>query len=55
MHWGSRYAFAAPKSPDGKRTAKANFGEHDELAEESATELLHAVRQHYTVNRPGIE
>jgi hypothetical protein len=52
MHWGRQYDFAAPRSPEGKWTAKAQFGGHDELAEESATDLLHAVRAHYSANRP---
>ena len=54
MHWGSRYDFAAPTHSRGKWTAKANFGEHDELAEDTATDLLLAVRRHYEANRPEI-
>lgn len=54
MHWGARYDFTAPRQPDQKWTAKANFGEHDELAEETATDLLLAVRRHYEANRPEI-
>ena len=55
MHWGSRYDFAAPRQRGEKWTAKANFGEHDDLAEETATELLLAVRRHYEANRPEIK
>jgi hypothetical protein len=54
-HWGSRYTFTPPDTPAGKWTAVASFGQRDKLQEESATDLLHALRQHYTANRPGIE
>jgi hypothetical protein len=54
MHWGSRYDFTAPEDAGGVWTARANFGEHDELAEDTATDLLLAVRRHYEANRPEI-
>jgi hypothetical protein len=47
MHWGSRYDFTAPKRSGGKWAARAKFGEHDELTEQTASELLQAVRSHY--------
>ena len=52
MHWGGRYDFTAPETSGGKWTAKAKFGQHDQLQEESAAELLQAVRDHYQANRP---
>ena len=54
MHWGSRYDFTAPKQAGQNWTAMANFGDHDELAEDTATDLLLAVRRHYEANRPEI-
>jgi hypothetical protein len=53
-HWGSRYEFTAPENAEQKWTAMATFGDHDELAEETATDLLLAVRRHYEANRPEI-
>jgi hypothetical protein len=52
-HWGREYAFTAPAETGDRWMAAARFGQRDELQEESAAELLLAVRQHYTVNRPG--
>jgi hypothetical protein len=54
-HWGSRYTFSAPDSRGGKWVAQATFGEHDDLQEDSAGELLLAVRRHYEANKsaPG--
>jgi hypothetical protein len=54
MHWGSRYDFTAPQDAGGVWTARANFGEHDELSEDTAADLLLAVRRHYEANRPEI-
>jgi hypothetical protein len=54
MHWGSRYDFTAPQDAGGTWAARANFGEHDELTEDTATDLLLAVRRHYEANRPEI-
>jgi len=54
MHWGSRYDFTMPQDAGGIWTARANFGAHDELAEDTATDLLLAVRRHYEANRPEI-
>jgi hypothetical protein len=54
LHWGRMYEFKAPETSDGRWTARAKFGEHDELQEESASELLIAVRAHYAANKfPG--
>jgi hypothetical protein len=46
---------SAPNSLGGKWTAKANFGEHDELQEDSAGEMLLAVRRHYETRKPADE
>jgi hypothetical protein len=51
-HWGSKYSFAAPETPDAQWRATAKFGQHDQLHEWSATELLELVRGHYQANRP---
>ena len=54
MYWGNQYDFTAPQRPGDKWTAKAKSGDHDELQEESAAELLLAVRTHYAANKfPG--
>jgi hypothetical protein len=45
-HWGSKYSFIAPPRPGGRWTAVARFGQHDELAAESAADLLELVRSH---------
>jgi hypothetical protein len=55
MHWGSRYDFTAPQDAGGIWTARAKFGAPDELAEDTATDLLLAVRRHYEANRPEIK
>jgi len=52
-HWGGHYSFTAPAKPGGQWTATAQFGQHDELAAESAADLLTLVRDHYQVNRPA--
>jgi hypothetical protein len=52
-HWGSKYSFIAPPRPDGRWTAVARFGQHDELAAESAADLLELVRSHYQASRPA--
>jgi len=52
-HWGSKYSFTAPAKPDGRWTAAARFGQHDQLAAESAAELLELVRGHYQASRPA--
>jgi hypothetical protein len=54
MHWGRQYGFTAPQDAGGVWTARANFGEHDELSEDTAADLLLAVRRHYEANRPEI-
>lgn len=54
MHWGSRYDFTAPQDAGRIWTAMANFGDHDELTEDTATDLLLAVRRHYAANRPEV-
>ena len=54
LHWGRRYTFAAPDAPGDNWTSRAKFGEQDELQEESATELLLAVRRHYAASDPGL-
>jgi hypothetical protein len=51
-HWGRKYSFAAPAKPGGQWTAVARFGQHDQIAAESATELLALVRDHYQASRP---
>lgn len=51
-HWGRRYSFAAPEEPGAQWTATAEFGQHDQIHEWSAAELLEHVRAHYQVNRP---
>lgn len=51
-HWGSRYTFTAPAKTGDRWMAAARFGQRDELHEESAAELLLAIRQHYKANRP---
>ena len=55
VHWGRRYVFAAPDSPDGEWTATSNFGQHDRLQALSATDLLLAVRHHYLAKWQGDE
>lgn len=52
-HWGSKYCFTAPAQPGGSWTAAARFGQHDQLAAESATELLELVRGHYQAGKPA--
>jgi hypothetical protein len=51
-HWGGNYSFAAPEVPGGQWTATAKFGQHDQIQEWSAAELLEEVRGHYQANRP---
>jgi hypothetical protein len=51
LHWGRMYAFTAPNGADTPWTAQAKFGDQDELQAESATEMLHAVRAHYTASK----
>lgn len=50
-HWGSKYSFTAPAKPGGRWTAVARFGQHDQLAAESAAELLELVRVHHKESR----
>jgi hypothetical protein len=50
MHWGRLYVFAAPDT-EGTWTAAAKFGGHDQLQADSATEMLLAVRRHYSANK----
>lgn len=52
MHWGKQYKFTAPNLAGAPWTAQAKFGDQDELTEETSSELLLAVRQHYEANRP---
>jgi hypothetical protein len=47
IHWGGKYRFSAPAAPDGRWTATAKFGGGDQLAGQSAGELLDLVRSHY--------
>lgn len=49
-HWGGRYSFSAPTAVDGRWTARARFGQGEEVHGLSAAELLERVRIHY---RPG--
>jgi hypothetical protein len=51
-HWGSRYTFTAPNAPGDRWTATAKFGQHDQIQQLSAGELLQDVRGHYQANRP---
>jgi hypothetical protein len=56
VYWGRMYVFAAPDTTEGTWTATAKFGDQDELRTDSATELLLAVRQHYSASKlPGSE
>ena len=50
-HWDGQYSFTAPAQPGGRWTAAARFGQHDQLAAESATELLALVRGHYQASK----
>jgi len=52
-HWGSKYSFTAPVKPGGRWMAAARFGQHDQLAAESATGLLELVRGHYQASKPA--
>lgn len=52
-HWGSHYDFATPKDLHDKWTAKAKFGNLDELREDTSTDLLRSVRTHYQANTLG--
>lgn len=52
-HWGSQYSFSAPARPGGRWTAAARFGQHGQLAAESATELLALIRTHHKANKPA--
>jgi hypothetical protein len=52
-HWGSKYWFTAPAEPGGRWTAAARFGQHDQLAAESAADLLELVRGHYQASKPA--
>jgi hypothetical protein len=52
-HWGTKYSFTAPAKLGGQWTAVARFGQHDQLAAESAAELLELVRGHYQANKPA--
>jgi hypothetical protein len=54
-HWGAKYSFTAPAEPGGRWTAVARFGEYDQLAAESAAELLELVRGHYQANKGAIQ
>jgi hypothetical protein len=49
-HWGSKYSFAPPEAPGGQWTATAKFGQHDQIKEWSAAELLEEIRDHYRAN-----
>ena len=42
-----------PVAPGGRWTAVARFGQHDQLAAESAAELLELVRGHYQASKPA--
>jgi len=52
VHWGSKYSFSAPQESGDRWTATAKFGQHDQIQQDSATELLEEVRAHYQVNWP---
>ena len=52
-HWGRQYCFTAPTKPDGQWAATARFGPRDQIAAESATELLALVREHYQASKPA--
>jgi hypothetical protein len=52
-HWGRQYSFTAPAKPGGRWTAVARFGQNDQIAAESATELLALVRDHYQASKPA--
>jgi hypothetical protein len=52
LHWGRKYVFTAPDAGSTTWTARAKFGEQDELQAESAGKLLLAVRAHYAAGRP---
>jgi hypothetical protein len=51
MHWGEKYTFERPPVAGGKWRAVAQFGSHDKLEADSATELLSEVRKHYAEHR----
>jgi hypothetical protein len=54
LHWGRMYIFTAPAQGTATWTARARFGDQDELHADSATELLLAVRSHYAAKKfPG--
>jgi len=52
-HRAGKYSFTAPATPGGRWTAVARFGQHDQLAAESAAELLEPVRGHYKASKPA--
>jgi hypothetical protein len=52
-HWGRKYSFTAPAKPGGRWAAVATFGQHDQIAADSATELLALVRDHYQASKPA--
>jgi hypothetical protein len=53
IHWGSQYSFTAPAQPGGRWAAVARFGQHDQIAGESAAELLAPVGDHYKASKPA--
>ena len=53
-HWGTYYDFRAPEPPGGQWTAQARFGQHDQIQEWSAAELLEEVRDHYRIHRTEV-
>lgn len=52
-HWGREYSFTSPAKAGGRWKAVARFGQHDEIAAESAAELLALVRDHYHASKPA--
>jgi hypothetical protein len=52
-HWGSKHSCTAPAKPGGRWTAAARFSQQDQLAAESATELVELVRGHYQASKPA--
>jgi hypothetical protein len=52
LHWGRRYAFAAPQEPGEQWTATAKFGRRDRLQAPTSAQLLEEVRAYYRANKP---
>jgi hypothetical protein len=45
-HWGNQYSIQRPNAPGGQWSATALFGQHDQILEWSAGELLEEIRAH---------